>query len=285
MIAQPADGLDERDLLKTPALLYRLPVFEPTTRPARQFREVTNSYGLLRVDGRLGQGHLSVLEVLCLHGRNFSESNEGELQVEVQLNVLRRGLGGSNSARHPAKAVWRLLRDLQQSVVEISTDHGEFCGQPLYDVDVIRRNGAPVTLLVRFGQIWTRLFAPSVFRVHQPTSELVRLSGVGQAVARWVLTQSSPANGGWRLEHLFRSLGVAGRYSSRIGELKRDAELLNGMGIGFWRDAGGSQGAYRINLMKPYVSDPRVGDTRRWAQGLGGVGRRVWDGPVTTACH
>jgi hypothetical protein len=243
---------------------HRLGPFQPTRRPSEQDLNVETKWGSARVEGRLGQAHVDVLETILYFAEGSQQRSNGSLDVLVDPHVLRSTVGGHcmegghgprSDKRASAPQLQKLLKELMKALITLKfTIQGEQVTIIGHIIDEVRLSsqrtsnraanfgrGAQATrslLCVTFSPSWMKLLAEDIPVWHDPRPVIALRHGITQAVARHVLSHSRRPTGGWKLDALIEA--IAGPSSpAQMKNYRRliraDAEGLRAMGLGIWR--------------------------------------------------
>jgi len=211
----------------TTILLPRLPVFLPTFRPtARDGEWTTNPSGRVRVQGRLGQRHETLLEAIArfCSKRRVMPSPDGTpettvMDVLIDPSRLRRVLSDGGEGWYSYAQLVKLTDELRDTKIEIVTRRGDTTvtihGSLLsswveYEQDALPNplpgTGVRRRWLVRLGAAYTTLVGTDVPRYWDPRDFQRLRTGSAQALARWVWTHRTAPRGGWKLDTILRAI-------------------------------------------------------------------------------
>lgn len=242
----------------TTVLLPRLPVFLPTFRPATRAGDwIDTPAGRVKVRGRLGQRHETLLEAIC---RYYTKRHiiDGEPAPEVDVLVdpadLRRALAGRSGGWYSHAQMLSLMRDLRDTEIEIDTVrrgahivvHGSLIAHFVEYRPVAMRNplgGERHPLQVRLGVGYTILVGVDIHRFWDPTVFRTLRTGAAQALARWCWSQDRghTPRGGWKLDTIITATSpvaltpIAMRHRRR--EIRADRDALAVLGIVVTKDS------------------------------------------------
>ncbi len=222
---------------------HRLRLFQATRRP-KPLRdvEIKTPWGRIILTGRLGQGHADMLDAICFHAERRAELKDGRIKLLVDPAKVRRacGIGGEQ--------LKKLARELREATIEIKEPREIACIGGLVDhIDTaVRSDGTPHTQhnpltggerelwRVELGKALCKLVKQDVWVGYDPAGVSSLHHGIGQAVARHVLTHENQPRGGWKLDTLIEA--VAGQIGDtamrhRRREIRDDAASMAAIGV------------------------------------------------------
>lgn len=218
----------------------RLRLCQPTQRPNyRTGERVDTAWGWCKVAGRFGQRHQDVLEVFMWNAEDSREIEDGGVELLVDPAKVRRTLSDSGYSLGRLKI---LIDELMGVTIELKVTNGMWAIGGLLDhvVESPATKRDPLTRgtrhlwRVRLGVAFVQLIKNDVPLHYDPTPITQLQSGVSQAVARHVLSHSSPPNGGWKLDGLIEAVAgalTAASLRNKRREVRLDSSALSGLGI------------------------------------------------------
>lgn len=231
----------------TTALLSRLQVFEPSRRPEKLVREPNTSWGTSRVEGRLGQGHADLLELILFLGRDPGEWPDERICVTVDFYKVRKVLGRGQESGGEQLNVW--LSQIMDATLELRPKRwdapiaGKLIDAVLESTKTVpapgrltsagQRAGERHLKEIVLGQAMSTLIRHDVGLIYDPRPILNCKKGVAQALIRYVNTHNNTPNGGWKLETVLNHIGAGDDRdrSNKNRELKLCRSHLAGLGI------------------------------------------------------
>lgn len=224
------------------ALEHRLGFFQPTRRPKHKKQTVETPWGIIKIDGRLGQQHADVFESICFEREKKAELEDGRIKLLVDPARVR----------HRARIVSgeqfsSICNELQTALLQILEPTEKACSGHLIDhLDfAMRHDGSGITRRnplggerglwrVELGKAFCKLVEKDIWVGHDPGRVAALESGIAQAIARHLLTHATTPNGGWKIDGLIRA--VAGDLSDenvrhRRREIRLDAPGLAALGF------------------------------------------------------
>lgn len=202
----------------TTAVPARVRMFQATIRPQRLNKAtIETEHGRLIVSGRLGQRHADLYEGILRHAKPHRNPQTKEIEahvIDVDASQLRRVL----SDRYSHQQMWQLATELREAVVEIYTPRVQALGGIINDIARYRVDGEILTgalagecrvrWTIQLGRVVQEFLDKDIRRYYDP-GLVARLStGIGQAVARWLLThhrQRQPT-GGWYIDTVIEAV-------------------------------------------------------------------------------
>lgn len=237
----------------TSACVSRLQFAQPTRRPKHLKRTIETAFGRATVDGKIGQGHIDVLEAIFYEAADKKIVEEsGCLQILVDPYKVRVTAGGGTELG--GDQLNNLIRDLRRVLIdlEISGSGTKIYGNLISEIEEskvvaktrgggFKKNDGNERKMwkVTIGRAYTKLVAED-YKLHYDPRPVAALNkGISQALARHVLTHSHTPRGGWLLDTLLSAVGVdceASGVRNRRREIGEDAVGLKNLGI--FVDAG-----------------------------------------------
>lgn len=228
----------------TTAHAVRLCLFQPTRRPKPLKNEIRKTpWGIIRINGRLGQQHADVLEAICYEREKRADLEDGRIKLLVDPARVRK-----RSRISSGEQFQEILEELMSAVIEIIEPDDLACiGHLLDHIDIASKNDG--TILTRFdpltcgqrplwrveiGKAFTKLVRGDLWVGYDPAPIAELSCGISQAIARHVLTHKRAPAGGWKLDRLIHA--VAGKLSeqqirNRRREVRDDSDALARLGI------------------------------------------------------
>ena len=225
----------------------RLPVFEPTLRPTYRKRVFENKHGKLIVEGRLGQAHKNLLEMILWKNEfHLFVEEEGRLYLKVAYDKEKIRKCLSQGTKYSYQTYKKLIQDMIQTYIELKTKKLEIQGTLLMEVykspSAIKPveskspaipTEAPLTV-AKFGAVGTALMEKELKFTYNPERIISLGNGISQAIVRYLRTHRRHPKAGYHLKELIENLeeNVEGQKWRNIKRfLKEDTEKLNDIGI------------------------------------------------------
>ena len=224
------------------ALQTRVMLYQPSLRPRhRKSGWLVTSYGRSMVEGRLGQRHADLMDIMMHCAERRRDIEDGGIELLVDPAIVRREL---SDGQYSYQQIERLLVELRTATITIETDGLDFpiigglldhvVPSPMKRRDPLT-GGERSLWRVRLGVALVMLLEHDLSLYYEP-APIARLQhGVSQAVARHVLSHKHSPAGGWHLDTLLRAVCGENAASQTIRNgrrrLKEDAELLLSIGI------------------------------------------------------
>jgi len=219
----------------------RLMLFQPSQRPKyREGNWLETPFGRCRVIGRLGQRHADLLEAILYCAEDSRAISDGGVELLVDPANVRKTLSDS---RYSFAQMEKLLVELCAAIITIK--------RPQFDVPIaghlidhrdpsIKTRPDPLTggarnlWKVRLGKALVELLERDLALYYNPAPIARLRHGIGQAVARHVLSHKNEPAGGWFLDTVI--LAVSGEISGKAlrdarFRLREDVERLEQIGI------------------------------------------------------
>ena len=239
------------DLPTTTTNQARLRIFQATRRPIFKTQTIETSYGIIRIDGKLGQAHADVLESILFAAEKVGYDREGRIKLLIDPYKIKKMSGQIGGGKIKGKnRLNDILRDIMATVIEISEPSklramghiiddvvdstvaatGELLTRP----NPLKKGGKRVVWTVILGKIGGTLLMNDIGIHYNPTHIATLPHGVTQAGARIILTHKSQPNGGWHLDTLISQVcgNIDGdELRNKRREIRSDAEQLRSLGI------------------------------------------------------
>lgn len=204
----------------TTTLESRLRIAQPTRRPILLEQVNTNSYGTVRVKGKLGQQHLDVLSAIRYSGKPV-RMDDGRIKLLCDPAEVRR------ISNQTSGSTFKNIRDdLMAFIVEIIEPKPLACIGHLVDHigNATKSDGSLILARNPFGgerHLWrvelgkaACMLLDTDFRLDYDPGPIARLEhGITQAIARHLMTHKNEPNGGWIIDNLIKM--VAGDISAQ----------------------------------------------------------------------
>jgi len=216
----------------------RLQLFQPTRRPREITREIETAWGTAKIIGKIGQVHADMLEAMCKYSLDSKISDTGQLLLLVDPYKVRTCMGGGKEYSHDA--IWRMITELKRVAIELSAQGLRILGGVLDRVDestyeATSHNGQLRKMwVVTLNSAFSELLGADLSLNYDPAPLAKLETGVGQAIARHVLTHQNQPNGGWKLDELIKAVGAgstSAEMRKRRFDVNADSENLEKMGI------------------------------------------------------
>lgn len=229
----------------------RLQIYEPTKVPKGGVREVSNSFGSARIDGRLGQGHAALMESIGFYAECFTHMPNGTVEVLIDLYKVRMSMGGGKYYSY--NGVFARVKEVMKAVIELTINlSGEhiFCHliermEKSQEVryDPLNPSEERNLWAVTFSKEYIHLLKNDLVVYYDPKL-IAKLSfGITQAIVRYLLTHKRQPNGGWILDNLFVSVGAHSTKKDQVrkwrARVKEDGPDLLLLGFQLTEDSKG----------------------------------------------
>lgn len=228
----------------------RLRLFQPTRRPVYQQTELTTSWGVVRIKGRLGQTHADVFEAMfrCAEKRGVIADSDGRQRLKLLVDpAMVRKIARQNNS----DGLERMINDILGAVIEIRSPEHLQCKGHLIDLveNAVDSRGRMLTAYnplnkgvrplwrVVIGEVGLRLLDGDLRLYYDPGPVAQLRHGVSQAVIRFLRghDKRKQPNGGWTLDSVL--FAVCGEQMSssqrrdRRREVREDKGALSKLGI------------------------------------------------------
>jgi hypothetical protein len=222
----------------------RVMLYQPSQRPRHREGEwQETSFGRCRVAGRLGQRHADVVEAILYCAEKRRDVSDGGVELLVDPARIRKVLSDS---RYSMTQIQKLLSELRASSIEIETPslakNGERIIGGLVDHVIPSPMMRPDPLTggqrnlwrVRLGIALVMLLERDLALYYDPAPIARLRHGIGQAVARHLLSHKNEPPGGWHLDTVI--LAVARQISGKSlrdarFRLREDSDHLKQIGL------------------------------------------------------
>lgn len=225
-----------------PATIYenRLPIFSPTNRPKHERKILETKYGTVTIDGRLGQRHKDLLEIIKVLAKDIKKTKENRLFIFVEVYQIRKKFS-KNKDSYSWQTLRELLWDLMKTTISLKVPNIDIdaAGQFIVSYTPIKGEKTPlgnkIMLMIEFGEIGTQLFVKDMDLSYDPMPLLDLTHGVSKAIARYILSHKSQPNGGWKIDTLINAVFGKNITPEKIRkarmQIRHDAEKLRDCGI------------------------------------------------------
>ncbi|AZZ94721.1 ABC transporter ATPase [Hahella sp. KA22] len=222
----------------------RVMLYQPSQRPRhREGDWQETSFGRCRVAGRLGQRHADVVEAILYCAEKRRDVSDGGVELLVDPARIRKTLSDS---RYSLAQIQKLLSELRASTIEIETPDLARTGDriigglidhvipsPMMRPDPLT-GGERSMWRVRLGIALVMLLERDLALYYNPAPIARLRHGIGQAVARHILSHKNEPAGGWHLDTVI--LAVARQATGKAlrdarFRLREDAEQLEQIGL------------------------------------------------------
>ena len=224
----------------------RLPIFEPTIRAKDGIRVFEGRYGKLLIQGRLGQSHKNLLEVIFWKKEIYTFDEEDGIEfLKVAYDEMKIRKYLSQKSEYSYERYRELLKDMIRTYISLETNKLRIQGtliMQIYESKVKRptQSRSPIIpkevplTVIKFGAVATALFKNELRFTYDPKTIMGLRNGISQAVARFLKTHKEHPEAGYHLRNLIESLEgqIENKRWWKLREyLKEDSELLQKLGI------------------------------------------------------
>lgn len=226
------------------ALEYRLGFFQATRRPKWQKQTLATPWGIVKVEGRLGQQHADVFESICFEVEKKADMEDGRVKLLVDpWKVRARSRIGSG------QQFGEICNELQTALLQIVEPVDKACSGHLIDhIDFAKKSDGkgitrhnPLTggernlWRVELGKAFCKLVERDIWVGHDPAMIAAMQHGISQAVTRHLVTHKTQPAGGWLLDSLIKTV-AGGEISNtsirhRRHELREDSSIIASAGF------------------------------------------------------
>jgi|LauGreDrversion4_2_1035121.scaffolds.fasta_scaffold08570_6 hypothetical protein len=242
--------MDGNKLPTTSCHQSRLQIFQPTKKPHFKERNVLVTWGHARIIGSLGQVHATTLEAIFFNCEKFNKLSEGRVELIVDPYKIRRTLGGGK--QYSYTTLNKMINDLMSALIELKVKKPAFSIIKTHIIEKVTfsqlQKPNPLARLIKargstkYRFMWSitissefmNLLRSDLLLYYDPMPICKLRTGVGQAVARFLLTHSkkNQLNNGWNIDTLLLAVGVEDHsLRDRRKDIKLDALLLKELGI------------------------------------------------------
>ena len=241
---------DQKDIGVTTESLNRLPIFQPTLKPRFEVRTFESKYGKITVEGKLGQNHKSLLEVVLYKRKAYKlkiDKNEDDVKVslEVLYNEYEVKKYLSQSSKYSDERYHQMIKDMITAYIVLEKDDERIAGTIIArereskkyyrktksNLPNIKREIPYVKL--EFGDVFSRLLVKELRFTYDPKPIIMLDGGISQAIVRFLLTHKRHPKAGYHLKALLENLtkNIEGQAWKDIRRaLKKDAAMLENLG-------------------------------------------------------
>jgi len=223
----------------------RLQVFQPTRLPKDCVREIETSWGVAKIDGKLGQVHADIVESIFYYADRTIKLEDGRVVITVDPYKIKKSVGGGKEYSYQTinkrideimKALVKLEiyateQEVTAHIIDKVVKSKRMLYNPINGSKGSKRHMWEVTISNEFMQL-IREDLP----LHYDPLPIAKLdTGIGQAVARHILTHKSEPKGGWIIDNILIAVGVncnkTQEIRNRRRDIKNDAPNLAKLGI------------------------------------------------------
>lgn len=235
---------NESPIPTSTAIMARIPLFEPTRKPAyaknithdengvKLLKEITRvvdytervvkyELGEAKITGRLGQAHANVLESIMYNITDIISFDDTSMLVEVDVHRLRVSVGGGKKCNLDELDI--LIKELMAVVVDIKFRDFRIRGHlidsvindqkdvenPLSRINKISDQKKSI-FKVKIGAAYMQIMDYDKIKINRDPSLIASLkSGVSQAVARLCSTHRDSPAAGWIIDNMIAKVGAA----------------------------------------------------------------------------
>lgn len=239
-------GLRESGLPSTTVHQSRLQLYQATLQPKECRREIEAPWGTAIVKGKLGQRHAALMEAICYCAEDWRIAAEtGHIVILVDPYQVRKKLGSYYSHEQIKKMLWHLKEATIEMTIETPTAKGYILGgildlfeeSSLKSSNPLAHAGKPAERSkwrITLNPAYAKLIGQDLRLDYDPAQLAGFKTGVGQAVARHLLTHRSAPNGGWFIDGLIKAVGAASgagqKMIDRRKDIRADAEAFRALG-------------------------------------------------------
>jgi len=249
---------EQPDIGVTTETLSRLPIFQPTLKPRLETRVFESKYGKITVEGKLGQNHKSLLEVILYKRKAYKlkiDKNEDDIKVslEVLYNEYEIKKYLSQSSKYSDERYHQMIKDMITAYIVLEKDDEriagtiiarereskKYCRKTKSNLPNIKGEKIPYVKL-EFGDVFSRLLVKELRFTYDPKQIISLNSGISQAIVRFLLTHKRHPRAGYHLKELIENIeeNVDQKWKDIRRFLKKDAAMLENLGavIDFKKD-------------------------------------------------
>jgi len=193
-----------------------LPLFQPSERPQERKVEIVTVRGKVKIEGKLGQPHKDLLEVIKDSSLDWGYTEDGRLAVLVDPYTIRKKL---SPHEYNHATLNNLFKDLMRTIITIETKEYRAMGTFLANVKfsnrevIYRKNPDPKNpdkkrklLRVEFGTLGTKLIEQDLSIFYDPIPVVRLKHGITKAVVRHILSHSVQPRGGWKIDTVINAV-------------------------------------------------------------------------------
>lgn len=211
------NGCKNKVIATSTTLQARAAIFQASQRPIfRKGEWIATSYGKARVTGRLGQRHADIVESIMYVAEKKRFIEDGGIEILVDPALVCKTI---SKRRYSKQRLMILLEEIMDSKIEIVTPELEKKGEKIIGriidhviptkkntrYDPLTKGQRPLWK-VRLGAVLVMLFEKDVNLYYDPSKISCMKSGIGQAVARFILTHKNSPNGGWHIDTILHAI-------------------------------------------------------------------------------
>jgi hypothetical protein len=223
-------------------------------------REIETPWGTAKLEGKLGQKHAALLEACSYYAEDWRMTDSEQIVLLVDPYKLRTVLSKQESGSGETKArksiysyeqTKRMFKDLKEATIEMTfetaTQRHYILGGVLDNYEEselkvsspgarIGKEGQRAKWRITLNKAYVNLIRRDLRLDYDPTRLMSFRTGVGQAVARHLLTHRQAPNGGWYIDGLLKAVGVTGTSTTmaeKRREVRSDREAFRELGYVF----------------------------------------------------
>ncbi|WP_022948652.1 hypothetical protein [Methylohalobius crimeensis] len=233
--------LKEALLPTTTVHQHRCRIFQASKRPTNQIKEIKTSWGKVKVKGRLGQVHATLIETIMNNAINKKEV-DGCIYLLIDFYTIRRKLTDKKN-HYSYETIHKLLDDIMTTLLDVTIPNRRISRVKGHLIDEVCESnklkfnpfgGERKLWVVKIGRVGRAFLRDDIPLYYDVESINQTKHGISQAVARHVLSHSKTPAGGWRIDTLI--IAASGDLSAREmrkarWQIRSDAKELREIGI------------------------------------------------------
>jgi hypothetical protein len=95
----------------------RLQVFQPTRLPKDCVREIETSWGIAKIDGKLGQVHADIVEAIFYYADRSKKFDDGRVVITVDHYKIKTSVGGGKCYSYPT--INKRLDEIMKALIKL----------------------------------------------------------------------------------------------------------------------------------------------------------------------
>ncbi|XSG84093.1 MAG: hypothetical protein ACPW60_10145 [Methylohalobius sp. ZOD2] len=233
--------LNEALLPTTTVHQHRCRIFQASKRPASGEKEIETSWGKVKVKGRLGQVHATLIETIMNNAIDKREV-DGCVYLLIDFYSIRREMT-NNKHHYSYETIHKLLDDIMTTLLDVTIPNRKISRAKGHLIDEVYESnkskfnpfgGERKLWIVKIGRVGRAFLRDDIPLFYDSESISKMKHGISQAVARHVLSHAKAPSGGWYLNTIITAVsGTTGGQALRDSRrrLKEDIAWLVDLGI------------------------------------------------------
>jgi len=219
----------------------RLPIFQASNKPDVVNVEFETIYGKVKITGKLGQSHKSLLETCLFLKEDYYYNTEDEypnLKILVDMYKIRKFMS-RKGGEYSYNTIMNLFKDMKETNIRLEKKNG-WTGEGNLVSDILdnkkeissKNKKFRKKKIIVLGVLATQLIAEELKFFYNPKPIINLKNGISKAIARFLFTQDSKKmpRGGYKLDTLIKFVNRYKLTNEQIRDIRKkfmeDKEIL-----------------------------------------------------------